>query len=161
MDKKRAFKFFLPLGGTFSLLLEAIVFDWLFQVIIYGMSDPSGAQPSWFAIWLFPLLELVWMAGGLGLFWFLITSEESSLLVGVILFILGLVLVVTASLIFTSSAFSFAYPIATFLVPGTFTHQASIVLTLIGGFSLLLSRRKKPLQEEGGLTLEQEEQSSE
>ena len=127
-----------------GLLLLAFVFDILLQALVDRNSSQGGLDQL--LVWLFPLLQLLWMVGAVGLVWLMISSGGFSRWVSVIYMVVGLVVLYSTSFLFVLTVPESFYVIIQYISPGTFLYQASAAVAAIGLFSLAMWKPNTPVE---------------
>jgi hypothetical protein len=144
--KEKSLNIALLIGAMVGMLLLAFIFDILLQFLVDRNNTQGGLDQA--LVWLFPLLQLLWMVGAIGLVWLLISSGGFSRLVSVIYLVVGLLTLYSTSFLFVLPAPDSLYVIIQYISPGTFLYQASGAVAAIGIFSLAMWRQAKPVDAE-------------
>jgi hypothetical protein len=155
--KEKSLNLALLTGAMVGMLLLAFGFDMLMQALVVRNSTQGGLD-QWL-VWLFPLCQLLWMVGAVGLVWLMVSRGGFSWLVSVIYLVIGLLILYSTSLIFVLPVPESTYVIIQYLSPGTFLYQASGAVAAIGIFSLAMWKPAKPVEEEAEAAQEPETDS--
>ena len=139
MTNSRMLPRLLLLSGLVAMLVMSLLFDLGATVLQIRNTEGLGLEPV-MAV-LFPVLEIIIVSGGLGLFWYLLSSPEKDRLVGWVYAIVGLLLVFTTTLLFFLPVPMSVYALVQFVSPGSFLFQAAAILGIAGVFSLVLKRQ--------------------
>jgi hypothetical protein len=154
--KEKTLRIALLVGAMFGMMILAFVFDILLQALVERNSSQGGLDQL--LVWLFPLLQLLWMVGAVGLVWWMVSSGGFSRWVSVIYLVVGLVVLYSTSFLFVLSVPESFYGLIQYLSPGTFLYQASAAVAALGLFSLAMWKPSVPV--EGEAEADQEAESS-
>jgi hypothetical protein len=154
--KEKSLRLALLIGAMLGLMVLAFVFDILLQALVERNSTQGGLDQL--LVWLFPLLQLLWMVGAVGLVWWMVTGGGFSRWVSVIYMVVGLIVLYSTSFLFVLTLPESFYGLIQYLSPGTFLYQASAAVAAIGLFSLGMWKPATPV--EGELELDQAAESS-
>jgi hypothetical protein len=152
--KEKAIRIALLVGAMLGMLILAFVFDILLQALVERNSSQGGLDQL--LVWLFPLLQLLWMVGAVGLVWWMISGGGFSRWVSVIYMAVGLVVLYATSFLFVLTLPESFYVIIQYLSPGTFLYQASAAVAAIGLFSLAMWKPASPVEIEAEVDQEAE-----
>ncbi len=141
--KENTLRLALLVGAMLGMLILAFVFDILLQALVERNSSQGGLDQL--LVWLFPLLQLLWMVGAVGLVWWMVTGGGFSRWVSVIYMAVGLVVLYSTSFMFVLTLPESFYAIIQYLSPGTFLYQASAAVAAIGLFSLAMWKPSTPV----------------
>jgi hypothetical protein len=144
--EEKSLRGLLLVGAMLGMMLLAFVFDLLLQVLVERNSSQGGMDQL--LVWLFPLLQLLWMVGAIGLVWLMISGGGFSRLISVIYLVFGLLVLYSTSFLFVLPAPDSFYVVIQYLSPGTFLYQASGAVAAIGLFSLAMWKPAKPVEAE-------------
>jgi hypothetical protein len=145
--KEKSLRIALLTGAMLGMLILAFIFDILLQALVERNSSQGGLDQL--LVWLFPLLQLLWMVGAVGLVWLMISGGGFSRWVSVIYLVVGLVVLYSTSFLFILTVPESFYQLIQYLSPGTFLYQASAAVAAIGLFSLAMWKPETPVQAEG------------
>ena len=136
----------LLISGLVALLVMSLLFDIGTTALQIKNSEGAGLEPL--LVVLFPVLEIIIVLGGLGLFSYLLTSPEKDRLVGWVFAIVGLLLTFTAPLLFFLPVPMSVYTLAQFFAPGTYLIESAAILGVAGVISLIMRREEVKVLEE-------------
>jgi len=153
--KEKSLKLGLLIGAMLGVLALAFVFDILLQSLVERNSTQGGLDQL--LVWLFPLLELLWILGAVGLVWLMVSSGGFSRWASVIYMGVGLLLLYTNSLLFVLPIPESLYILVLYLSPDKFLYQASGAVAAIGLVSLAMWKPGAPVETE--MEADQEEES--
>ncbi len=134
--KEKSLNTALFTGAMVGILLLAFVFDLLLNSLTARNATEGGLDQL--LVWLFPLLQLLWMVAAIGLVWLMISSGGFSRLVCVIYMVVGLLILYSTSFLFVLPLPDNFYTLIQYLSPGSFLYQASGAVAAIGIFSLAM-----------------------
>jgi hypothetical protein len=134
--KEKSLNTALFTGGMVGILLLAFAFDLLLNSLTARNATEGGLDQL--LVWLFPLLQLLWMVAAISLVWLMISSGGFSRLVCVIYMVVGLLILYSTSLLFVLPLPDNFYALIQYLSPGSFLYQASGAVAAIGIFSLAM-----------------------
>jgi hypothetical protein len=152
--KQKSLNLALLTGAMVGLLLLAFLFDILLQSLVDRNASQGGLDQL--LVWLFPLLQLLWMVGAIGLVWLMASGGGFSRLVSVIYMVFGILILYSTSFLFVLPVPESFYRLIEYLSPGTFLYQASGAVAAIGIFSLAMWKPAEPLGEEAEADQESE-----
>lgn len=132
MNNANTMRRVLTISGLVALLLMAFLFD--FAITGLQARNASGAGYESILIVLFPLFELVIVAGGLGLFWYFLNNREQGSGIAIVFFVVGLLVLFATPLLFFLPMPDGWYNLIQYIQPGTFFFQAG---GLIAGAGIL------------------------
>jgi hypothetical protein len=144
--KEKSLRLALLVGAMLGLMVLAFVFDILLQALVERNSSQGGLDQL--LVWLFPLLQLLWMVGAVGLVWWMVTGGGFSRWVSIIYMVVGLVVLYSTSFLFVLTLPDSFYGLIQYLSPGTFLYQASAAVAAIGIFSLAMWKPVTPVEGE-------------
>ena len=113
--KEKSLRLALLVGAMLGMLILAFVFDILLQALVERNSSQGGLDQL--LVWLFPLLQLLWMVGAVGLVWWMISGGGFSRWVSVIYMVVGLVVLYSTSFLFVLTLPESFYGIIQYLSP--------------------------------------------
>ena len=144
--KEKSLNIALFTGGMVGMLLLAFVFDLILNSLTARNATEGGLDQL--LVWLFPLLQLLWMVAAISLVWLMISSGGFSRLVCVIYMVVGLLILYSTSFLFVLPVPDSYYVLIQYLSPGTFLYQASGAVAAIGIFSLAMWKPASPVETE-------------
>jgi hypothetical protein len=144
--KEKSLNLALLTSAMIGLLVLAFVFDILLQALVERNASQGGLDQV--LVWLFPLLQLLWMVGAISLVWLMVSGGGFSRLVSVIFMLVGLLTLYSTSFLFILPVPQSFYLIIEYLSPGTFLYQASGAVAAIGIFSLAMWKPAKAVEAE-------------
>ncbi len=144
--KEKSLRLALLVGAMLGLLILAFIFDILLQRLVELNSSQGGLDQL--LVWLFPLLQLLWMVGAIGLVWWMVTGGGFSRWISVIYMVVGLIVLYSTSFLFVLTLPESFYGLIQYLSPGTFLYQASAAVAAIGLFSLAMWKPATPVEGE-------------
>jgi hypothetical protein len=142
----------LLLSAIIALLLMALIFDFIIAVLQVQNSQGAGLEPV--LVVLFSLFELLLVLGGMGVFWYLVSSGERSRLVSWSFLVGGLLVLFGTPLLYFLPVPMTMLALVEFIQPGTYVFQTGAVLAVIGMFSLFIKPVPQVAHEETALTVE-------
>jgi len=142
--KEKSLNTALFTGAMVGILLLAFVFDLLLNSLTARNATEGGLDQL--LVWLFPLLQLLWMVAAISLVWLMISSGGFSRLVCVIYLVVGLLILYSTSLLFVLPLPENFYSLIQYLSPGSFLYQASGAVAAIGIFSLAMWKPASPVE---------------
>ena len=137
MQTSQKLNTFLLISGMIGLLVITFIFDFILEVVV-ARNEQGGMIPI--LVWLFPILDLVWVLLGLGLFWFMLQDSQSRL-VKIFYLVVVLALLFTPSLLFVLPVPESWLPLVPLLSPDRYLFHASAMVAGIGLLSLVLAKR--------------------
>jgi hypothetical protein len=144
--KEKLLNLALLTSAMIGMLVLAFVFDILLQALVERNASQGGLDQL--LVWLFPLLQLLWMVAAIALVWLMVSSGGFSRWVSVIYMVVGLLILYSTSFLFVLPVPESYYGLIEYLSPGTFLYQASGAVAAIGIFSLAMWKPAKPVEAE-------------
>jgi hypothetical protein len=144
--KEKSLNLALLTSAMIGMLVLAFVFDILLQALVERNASQGGLDQL--LVWLFPLLQLLWMVAAIALVWLMVSSDGFSRWVSVIYMVFGLLILYSTSFLFILPVPENYYGLIEYLSPGTFLYQASGAVAAIGIFSLAMWKPAKPVEAE-------------
>jgi len=136
----------LLIGVLIGVLVLAFIFDLLIKLLMNGDAILGGTDS--FLIWLFPLMQLLLMVGGVGVVWLMVARGGYSRLTSIIYLVVGLFILYCSSVLYILPVPESVYVVFDYLSPGSFLYQASSVAAAVGVFSLAMW---KPAESHAGM----------
>jgi len=134
MKDRHGLQNILLLTGMVGLLVVAVIFDLIIRNLAERNSQSGILDTT--MVWMFPLLQFLFMLAALGLVWLLIAGERYSRWVSAVFLFVGLVLLYINPILYVNELPDSLYVIVLYLVPGNLLFQASGALAAIGLLSL-------------------------
>ena len=134
MKEKHGLQNILLVTGMIGLLVVAVIFDLIIRNLAERNSQLGTLDST--MVWLFPLLQFLFMLAALGLVWLMIAGERYSRWVSAVFLVVGLLLLYINPIMYVNEFPDSWYVIVIYLVPGNMLFQTSGVLAALGLLSL-------------------------
>jgi len=134
MKEGRSLQNILLVSGLVGMLLLAFVFDLIIQNLIQ-INTQSGTLMV-VLVWLFPLLQFLWLLAPIGLVWLMISGGGYGRWVSWVFLIFGLAFLYINPVLFVNELPDSLYVIVQYLTPGSLLIQGAGAAAAIGLLSL-------------------------
>jgi hypothetical protein len=124
----------LLVSGMIGLLVLALILDIVLSGLTERNSQMGGLNVT--LVWMYPLVQFIWMLGAIGLAWLMITGGSFSRWVSAIYLIVGLLILYTNPILYVNELPDSLYVVVQYLAPGTMVFQAGGLIAAIGLLSL-------------------------
>lgn len=124
----------LLLGGMIGLILLGFIFDLLINSLVERNSQTGGLEVT--LVWLFPLMQFLWMVALVGLIWLMIRGGGYSRMISVLYIGVGLLILYTNPILFVNELPDSFYVVVQYLNPGSLLFQSGGAIAAIGLLSL-------------------------
>lgn len=151
MSEGKGLQNMLLVSGLVGLLVLGLVFDLIIRALVERNAQTGMLDVT--LVWLFPLLQFLFMAAVVGLVWLMIAGGGYSRWVSVVFLLVGLLVLYTNPILYTNELPDSFYVVVEYLAPGSVLFQAGGAAAAIGLLSLWFW--KEP-QAEVGEVVEQE-----
>jgi len=146
MKEGRSLQSILLLSGLVGMLLLALVFDLLIQYLMQMNSETGTLMVA--LVWLFPLLQFLWLLAPVGVVWLMLSGGGYSRWVSIVFLIVGLLLLYINPILFVNELPDSLYVIVQYLTPGSLLIQGAGAAAAIGLLSLWFWKSSSKLDEE-------------
>jgi len=134
MENSRSLQNLLLLSGMFGLLALGLVFDLILQGLVERNAQLGTLDTT--LVWIFPLLQFLFMAAAIGLAWLMIAGGGYSRWISVACLLVGLVILYINPVLYTNELPDSLYVVVEYVSPGKMLFQAGGAATAIGLLSL-------------------------
>lgn len=134
MDEGKGLHNLLLMTGAIGLVVLGLVFDLILQALLERNAEIGTLDAT--LVWIFPLLQFLFIVALVGLVWFMIASGGYSRWVSVIYLLIGLILLYYNPILYTNELPDILYVAVQYLAPGTMLIQAGAAVAAIGLLSL-------------------------
>jgi hypothetical protein len=100
MNESRALKNILLLSGLLGVLVLAFVLDLVITTLAERNAQLGGLDTT--LVWIYPMLQLLWMLGIVGLIWLMVSGGGYSRWVSVVFLLVGLLLLYINPILFVN-----------------------------------------------------------
>lgn len=140
MKESNGIKNLLLVSGLIGLLLLALIFDLVIGALAERNAELGGLDAT--LVWIFPLLELLFMLGIVGLLWLALSGRGYSRWVSVFYLVVGLLLLYTNPILFVNELPDSLYVLVEYLLPGSLLFQAGGAAAAFGLVTLFFWQGK-------------------
>jgi hypothetical protein len=112
----------------------AFVFDLVITTLAERNAQLGGLNST--LVWIYPMLQLLWMLGIVGLIWLMVSGGGYSRWVSVVYLLVGLILLYTNPILFVNELPDSWYIVVQYLIPGSLLFQAGGAAAAFGLVSL-------------------------
>lgn len=155
MSEGKGLQNLLLLSGLVGILVLGLVFDLIIRALVERNAQTGTLDAT--LVWLFPLLQFLFMAAVVGLVWLMIAGGGYNRWVSVVFLLAGLLVLYTNPILYTNELPDSLYVVVEYLAPGSLLFQAGAAAAAIGLLSMWFW--KEP-QAEGDQVVEPESMES-
>ena len=152
MENSRSLQNLLLLSGMVGLLVLGLVFDLILQALVERNAQLGTLDTT--LVWIFPLLQFLFMAAAIGLAWLMIVGGGYSRWISIVYLLVGLVILYYNPVLYTNERPDSLYVLVEYVSPGRMMFQAGGGVAALGLLSLWFW--KSPLEAEAAEEDEEE-----